>query len=252
MIVKTEPRYFNFFFIAFLTIQLVLFVLILFIPNLSNINIFEYISILFSLGFSLFSFLTKKNLYNLLIFIALIFTAIADTFLVYLNPSINEMTQIIAMCSFSLCQLTYFFVIWMATKSQRERFLNLAIRTILFFGIEGAAVFALGSSYNVLIFVSLFYFSQLVTNIFFAFLHFEVHPLFAIGLLLFVGCDIFVGLSALCDILALSQSHPLYIFAHLSFNFAWFFYLPSQVLLACSGLFPKENLLLTKMVYSKK
>jgi len=246
LIMKTEPCYFKIIFLIFLILQTILFISILFVPHLPLINVFEYTSIILSLIFSLFVFLKKKNIFTLLIFIALIFTAVADTFLVFLNSSLNETTQTIAMISFSLCQLTYFLVIWKVTTSQRERFINLVIRTIFFLALEVTAICILGSSYNFLIFVSLFYFSQLVTNIIFAFIHIKMNPFLAIGLLLFIGCDIFIGLSTLCDILALSQTHFLYIFAHLPFNFAWFFYLPSQVLLSSSGLFFKRKLLISK------
>jgi len=243
---KTEPRYLKIIFLVFLILQTILFISILFVPHLPLVNVFEYVSILLSLSFSLFVFLKKRSIFTLLIFIALIFTAIADTFLVFLNSYLNVTTQTIAMISFSLCQLTYFILIWNITQNSRERFLNLLIRTFFFLGLEVAAVSILGSSYNFLIFVSLFYFSQLVTNIIFAFLHIKINLFLAIGLLLFIGCDIFIGLSTLCDIFALSQSHFLYIFAHLPFNFAWFFYLPSQVLLSSSGLFFKRKLLISE------
>lgn len=243
---NNEPCYFKIIFLVFLVLQTLLFISILFVPHLPMVNVFEYTSILLSLLFALFVWLRKNSMVTLLIFIALVFTAIADTFLVFLNPYLNEVTQSIAMISFSLCQLTYFFLIWKITQTHRERIINLSIRTIFFLALEIIALLILGSSYNFLIFVSLFYFSQLVTNIIFAFIHIKMNPFLAIGLLLFIGCDIFIGLSTLCDILTLSQSHFLYIFAHLPFNFAWFFYLPSQVLLSSSGLFFKRKLSLSQ------
>ena len=243
---KAQPRFLKISYLVFILIQAILFINIIFIPQIPKVNIFEYISILLSLGFALFVFIKEKSTYALLIFVALIFTAIADTFLVCLNSYLNEMTQTIAMGSFSLCQLTYFVLIWMMTKNWRERFINLFIRTIIWITLEVIAILTLGSFYNFLIFVSLFYFSQLVTNIVFAFIHIKLNPLLAIGLLLFIGCDLFIGLSTLCDIFALSQSHFLYAFSHLPFNLAWFFYLPSQVLLSSSGLFFKRKLSLSK------
>ena len=57
----------------------------------------------------------------------------------------------------------------------------------------------------------------------------------ALGLTLFVGCDLCVGLFNA----RLSGSLPLHLLVYLGM---WFFYLPSQVLIALSALPEKEAL----------
>ena len=77
------------------------------------------------------------------------------------------------------------------------------------------------------------YFSQLFSNTILAWTRSGRRwRLFALGLTLFVGCDLCVGLFN-----ALSVSSPLYPAVSVGM---WFFYLPSQVLIALSALPPKE------------
>ena len=80
------------------------------------------------------------------------------------------------------------------------------------------------------------YFSQLLSN---AVLAWTVRGrpgrLFAVGLTLFVGCDLCVGLFN-----ALPAAAPLYPVASVGM---WFFYLPSQVLITLSALPEKEDAL---------
>ena len=77
------------------------------------------------------------------------------------------------------------------------------------------------------------YFSQLVSNTVLAWTQSGRRwRIFAIGLTLFVGCDICVGLFNV-----LRAGHPLYPAVNLGM---WFFYLPSQVLIALSAIPEKE------------
>ena len=72
------------------------------------------------------------------------------------------------------------------------------------------------------------YFSQLLSNTVLAWtLRGRPWRIFAAGLTLFVGCDLCVGLFN-----TLSAGHPLYPAVSVGM---WFFYLPSQVLIALSG-----------------
>ena len=59
--------------------------------------------------------------------------------------------------------------------------------------------------------------------------------LFPIGLLFFVCCDFFVGLSVLAtDFLILEEGSILYSLNNIGVNMAWVFYVPAQTLLALS------------------
>ena len=54
---------------------------------------------------------------------------------------------------------------------------------------------------------------------------------FGLGLLLFVGCDLCVGLHNLAAVLPVVDTGPLFSFAQVGM---WLFYLPSQVLITLS------------------
>lgn len=96
----------------------------------------------------------------------------------------------------------------------------------------GSALYALGLASALNLFAGL-YFSQLVSNTVLAWTG-TGRPgrMFAAGLTLFVGCDLCVGLFNV-----LPPSSPLYPPVSVGM---WFFYLPSQVLIALSALPKKE------------
>ena len=78
------------------------------------------------------------------------------------------------------------------------------------------------------------YFSQLLSNTILAWTRRGRRwRLFALGLTLFVGCDVCVGLFN-----ALPPGSPRYFAVSIGM---WLFYLPSQVLIALSALPPKEE-----------
>lgn len=77
------------------------------------------------------------------------------------------------------------------------------------------------------------YFSQLLSNTVLAWRSGRPGRLFAVGLTLFVGCDVCVGLFN-----ALPPGSPPYSAASVGM---WFFYLPSQVLITLSALPGKEE-----------
>ena len=85
---------------------------------------------------------------------------------------------------------------------------------------------------------------MLITNIIFAFMLRPARPVFAIGLLLFLGCDTFVGLGMIEAYLPVNEGSLLYLLAHPPINMAWLFYTPSQTLLGLSLL--GKRLALTK------
>jgi hypothetical protein len=221
----------------FLIAVIILFTFIVFVPFTKNLYILEYAGICLCFVTGIIVFLRKRTHFNLFILLALFFTLIADTFLVLLSPHLNYTFQSLAMTSFSLCQICYLVAIQLVKKSKRELCINLAIRAALLIALEVVALVVLQSSFNYLVFVSLFYFSQLVVNIVFSFIHARSHLFLALGLLLFLGCDFFIGLGYLVDILQLPADHFINSLISVNFNFAWLFYLPSQVLLSLSGLF---------------
>lgn len=106
------------------------------------------------------------------------------------------------------------------------------VRSGLALGL-GAGVYALNMA-SPLNLAAALYFSQLASNALLAWTLRGAHwRAFALGLTLFAGCDICVGLFNV-----LPAASPLYFPASIGM---WLFYLPSQVLIALSALPEKEE-----------
>ncbi len=167
--------------------------------------------------------------------LALVCTVCADYFLV-VHP---EQPQFAAMLFFSVTQFAYGARLCLEEAGRTRRTVQLAVRG----GVSLLAVLltllVLGKGADKVALVSLFYFANLLLNVVLAFLSRERNWLFATGLLLFVFCDVFVGLSLIEGYLPLAKESLLYRLAHPGFNLAWVFYVPSQALLALS-LLPRK------------
>lgn len=106
-------------------------------------------------------------------------------------------------------------------------------------------VAVLGKRTDPLALVSLCYYAFLAVNILCACLRFRSGRLFALGLVLFLLCDTVIGLQVAAEgYLPIAEDTWLYGLIFSGFNLAWFFYLPSQVLIALSsreGVFFKKR-----------
>ena len=165
--------------------------------------------------------------------IALCFTVVADFFLCGLVEGENN--QLIAMCVFNVTQLLYFWRIYRNHDSKNQKVVHLSVRVFLCIGAVVATILVLGDNVNALSIISLFYFANLFVNIIFAFIQFDISKLLSIGLLLFLFCDIFIGLSVMAEsFIAVEEGSLIYTLNHLGVNMAWVFYVPSQTLIALS------------------
>ena len=150
--------------------------------------------------------------------IALALTACADWFLLVRGDCYP-----LGIALFLGVQTVYFVRLRLAGTGS-----GYALRPALALG-AGAAVYAAGMASPVNLLAAL-YFSQLLSNTVLAWtLREDRRRLFALGLTLFVGCDICVGLFN-----ALPASSPAYAAASVGM---WLFYLPSQVLIVLSDTF---------------
>ena len=163
---------------------------------------------------------------------ALIMTLCADYFLVL--PT--EIKQFPAMIFFSIAQLSYFMRLYTSTEKKSARLFHVVVRF-------EASLFAVILTFIVLrhlvdpvSVVSMFYFTNLLINIIFAFSQFKKNYLFAIGLLFFACCDLLIGFSFLENYLEIEPDTIAYKLAHPGCNLAWIFYVPSQMLIALSLL----------------
>lgn len=193
-----------------------------------NISSFSSI-VLVTLFFALFF---EKSYDYLFTQLALVFTVAADYFLV-LNDAEQKLP---AMVCFTLVQLFYLVRIHVNLSGKRARLVHLATRCSAGVLAIALTLLVLGNGADALAVISVFYYSMLITNIIFAFMLRPACPVFAIGLLLFLGCDTFVGLGMIDEYLPVAEGSVLYYLAHPPINMAWLFYTPSQTLLGLSLL----------------
>lgn len=189
----------------FLIIEAIIYSLFL-ILDIYKINtvFIKYLGIILCLIYAIYN--RKKT-----ISIAMIFTVLADLFLLVLLSHYE-----IGVFSFIIVQLTYYYFLGNIDKAYFNMFLYIRGLTI----ILGTIVLSIFGCLNVLNELVLIYFSNLVFNCIQAWL---LHKkTLALGLTLFICCDICVGLFNIntTNLVALYLS--------------WFFYLPSQVLIVIS------------------
>lgn len=190
---------------------------------------FSAIALAFAFSLIFISFKDKKFIVQL----ALLFTVIADIFLVLVEPR----NQGLAMTSFSLTQILYFVRLLMNEERKKVRLANLISRICAIVLVMTVTLIVLGGKADYVALISMFYFTNLIMNMIFAFIGFKRNPLFAIGLLLFMFCDIFIGLQCAIGVyIDVDPSSIIYKLAFSPFNWAWLFYIPSQTLLSISSM----------------
>lgn len=163
--------------------------------------------------------------------IALVCTVMADLFLVVIVP----MRQLPAMIFFSGTQICYFLRLYFNSKTEKEKRIHLILRAIASVLALIITIIVLKQKTDAVSLISMFYYSNLIINIVFAFIQYKKSPFFAVGLLLFLGCDTLVGINALLTQYITSPNAQAICNAIFgSLNWAWIFYVPSQALLALS------------------
>ncbi len=156
---------------------------------------------------------------------ALAFTAISDFFILVLDSYYE-----IGVTTFFIAQSFYLYRLY---KDRLNKiFITLIVRVIL--AAITITVLAVCSGMNYLLAIVSLYFVMLVVNCADAFILCRSglkNLLFAVGLLLFIGCDVCVGLHNFGSVLNVALPHGLIMFVQYAM---WVFYLPSQVCIVCS------------------
>ena len=187
-----------------------------------------FIVVLISMLFLTLSFAKTKS--YLFTQIALITTVFADIFLVVIEP----MIQLPAMVFFSVTQICYFLRQYFEAENKIEKKIHLILRVSLSALMLIITAIVLREKTDLLSLVSMFYYTNLVLNLIFAFIHFKKSPFMAIGLLCFLLCDTIVGFNMMADVYLngalVNWINNLFSKA----NWAWIFYVPSQALLGAS------------------
>ncbi len=161
---------------------------------------------------------------------ALLATVCADYFLVLKGAE----QKLISMLFFLVAQLCYFARICFTDTNEKCRTVHALLRIGVPILTLAITLLVLSKNADAVALVSMLYFANLVLNVVFAFALRERPPLFAVGLLLFACCDIFVGLSLIEAYLPLAEGGLIWHLAHPGFNAAWVFYVPSQALITLS------------------
>lgn len=209
-------------FAVFLIVQLSLYGVILTAGG-TVLRISEFLAIVICFLYALLCGKQKS------VIIGLACTVAADFCLVICAPA----EQLWGMVFFLTAQTAYAIGLHSQVKNRCLVILRLA--AILLAVILTVAV--LGDGTDALALISLCYYANLILNIAAAFFNFQKDPVLPIALVLFLLCDTVVGLQvASGSYLAIREDSALYRLIFMDFNLAWFFYLPSQVLIAlCSA-----------------
>lgn len=191
----------------------------------------KYVGISLCLAFSLYCLIRKRKMANCFIPIALVFTLISDYFLLF---NTNQNLYVYGLITFIITQLIYFAFILYLRKSKLELLTNLLVRFLL---TIAALVVAFYLNYSdVLTIIALAYFVELLSNFLYSTFLIKLdkeYLIFSLGLLLFIGCDINVGLNNVHLFEGIDYS--------LVFFLMWVFYLPSQVLLSLTNFIAQEK-----------
>ena len=178
--------------------------------------------------------LNPKN--GLFILVAMLFTLAADYYLVAL-PTAKELEGVTV---FLGTQLFLFLHILINDEDRRSRRVHIITRISLSVIIVLVAFAVLGDDTDKLAIISVIYYANLVASTIFAHRSGRGGAILTIGLLLFMLCDINVGLSNLDYTYiggGFKEGTLLYEIVNSDIDLAWFFYIPSQTLIPMTLLF---------------
>lgn len=171
--------------------------------------------------------LTNISRQNALVIAALSCTLGADYFLVVMSPQ----EKLYGMIFFLAAQLLYAIKLNLSTLNNK-----ILLARVIITVISIALVFiVLKDKADALAVISIAYYANLLVNIIEAFTQFGKNKLLAIGFVFFILCDTVIGLQTAADsYLPIGEGSLLHKIIFMDFFLSWFFYLPSQVLIALS------------------
>lgn len=226
-----KSKVFKIIFYIYLFIQFLLFILT---HTSFEKNDYLYCYIVVILAF-LFNFIFIKKSYSFLFTsLALLFTVIADYFLL-----LYDSYYLIAMSVFLCAQICYGIRVIIETKNITLRIIHIIMRISLSFIGVVLCFIVLGKTADLVSIISVIYYINLVLSCVFAFINIKDNKynlIFSIGLLLFVCCDLFVGINNLSTYFKYDNNSIFYLINNCDVNFSFIFYIPSQVLLSISLL----------------
>ncbi len=209
--------------LLFLTAELILYSLILTTHGHLLIGS-SYLAIVLCLLFALIH-IQKANY---LVVAGLFFTALADFCLVVCTP-IEQLWGMVFFLGTQTCYALYL----------HRRALNkaaLIIRIVVIVFAEVICLIVLKENADPLALISVCYYANLIINLADAARQWQQDRLLPVALVLFLLCDTVIGLQVMSTgYLPIPEGSILHKVLFSSFNLAWLFYLPSQVLIALSA-----------------
>ena len=202
--------------ITLIIIEALIYISFMFFDEYIDSNIrFIGIVILF-----IYLLLEKSSKDLFILRLALLFTIISDLFLLVIDDF-----YIVGVLSFIIVQLLYLYRLRGFNRK------NFYIPIVLCFNLILIKII-LKDGFDYLLGLTVIYFTLIVNNMILSLISFKANPLFALGLVLFVCCDIFVGLYNLSSYVQVGEI--VNTINTSGIDFAWGFYLPSQVLIVLS------------------
>ena len=172
----------NLIIVLYSLIELVICVLIVF-DVIKDIDAFNYSMIVLNFVLSIIFFILNENRFNIFLMLGMFFTCLADYNLIILGKN-----QELGVVFFTLAQLSYMMMLKVNVK-------ELIIRLVVIIFLEVLSLIIVKDLYSFLVFITMLYLSIFITNIIFGFIK-KIHLLFLIGMILYLLCDICVGVSS--------------------------------------------------------
>ncbi len=193
----------------------------MFVPRCANISIYvKYTSILLCFFYVLFCCDEDIDHQDQsLVQLILLFTLISDTFLLLIG------NYALGMTTFLVAQLLHRYRLRKGRKQRTYRIALFGFFLLICLSLMGIAL-------DYVLIVAVFYFLCMVTNAGYSLIHRE-NVIYTIGLILFLCCDINVGLFNIAAYIEIPEALSFFI-NHVVSVLMWLFYLPSQVLIALS------------------
>ncbi len=196
-------------------------------------SIIKYVSIILCF---LYVILGKKKERSVYIIAGLFFTVVSDYFLL--------LTDYFAagMLSFSVVQTIYCFY---CSKNMKQYLIKEGIQLCIIGGIFLVLFIGFPIEFDIVLVLSIYYFVHLVSNVLYSWIRSKEgkeRRLFAIGMTLFLLCDIHVAIFNAGSYLSFSSSRASQTIYAIASVAMWFYYLPSQVLIAQAGRYIERSI----------
>lgn len=211
--------------VIFIITEIVLYGLIL--SNTGNVAASSYASVILCFVFALT--FVKLQPRSIAFCCGLFFTVIADGFLV-----LKQSDLAVGMVFFLIAQLIYMACVMSYSANGYLRFFQFSLTAVTALILCMCVKTVAGEGAGALERISTVYFAVLGFSTIFMLVNIRKNPLFAVGLALFICCDLVIGLQGLSAFTAFAEGSFGYALTHAPFNLAWLFYLPSQTLIALS------------------